>query len=389
MKSRLRALRALLAHISLSQLWVQFSLAFGGLVIIAVLSLFAVGFLLRPAPQDDMPPPTAEQRAEFASRARLILTRSLITIVLTGGVLGITAGIWMSRRLSAPLEALAKGTETIGEGDLSYRVAPKGSAEMVALAHAFNRMVSKLEEEAVLRQNLLADVAHELRTPLTVLQGNLRAILDDVYTLDKAEVARLYDQTRHLHRLVSDLRELAQAEARQLPLTLQPTALASLTESCVAIFAPIAEAEGVDLRVDYGVGGLTITVDRARITQVLQNLLTNALRHTPASGVITLRLAQQDGYALLEVADTGDGIDAEHLPHLFDRFYRTDGARDRDSGGAGLGLAIVRALVLAHNGAVAVASPGRGRGSTFTVRLPLAATPLESSSFPQQFFTTS
>lgn len=389
MKSRLRAVRALLAHISFTQLWVQFSLAFGGLVIIAVISLFVVGFLLRPEPRADAPQPTAAERAEFASRARLVLTRSLITIVLTGGVLGITAGIWMSRRLSAPLEALAKGTETIGEGDLSYRVEPKGSAEMVALAHAFNRMVSKLEEEAVLRQNLLADVAHELRTPLTVLQGNLRAILDDVYTLDKAEVARLYDQTRHLHRLVSDLRELAQAEAHQLPLNLQPTDLATLAESCVAILEPIAEAEGVHLTVDYGASVLVTTVDRARITQVLQNLLTNALRHTPTGGAIALRIAQQDGHALLEVADTGDGIDAEHLPHLFDRFYRTDGARNRDSGGAGLGLAIVRALILAHDGGVSAASPGRGRGSTFTVRLPLTANPLESSSFTQQFSITS
>ncbi len=372
MKQRWQALCALLAHFSFNQLWVQFSLAFGAMVIIAVLALFTVGLLLRPEPRFEVQPPSAEARAEFASRARLVLTRSLITIVLTGGVLGITAGIWMSRRLSAPLESLAKGTETIGEGDLTYRVTPKGSAEMVALANAFNRMVSKLEEEAVLRQNLLADVAHELRTPLTVLQGNLRAILDDVYTLDKAEVARLYDQTRHLHRLVSDLRELAQAEAHQLPLSLQQTDLAQLAESCVAILEPIAEAEAVQLRVDYGARALIALVDRARMTQVLQNLLTNALRHTPAGGAIALRIAQTDGHALLEVADTGDGIDAEHLPHLFDRFYRTDSARDRDSGGAGLGLAIVRALVLAHHGTVTATSAGRGCGSTFTVTLPLA-----------------
>ena len=371
MKQRWQALRLLLAQFSFNQLWVQFSLAFAGIVLIAVISLFTVGYLLRPEPPFDVAPPSAEARAAFASRARSLLTRSLITIVLTGGVLGITGGIWMSRRLSAPLESLAKGTETIGEGDLTYRVTPKGSAEMVALANAFNRMVSKLEEEALLRQNLLADVAHELRTPLTVLQGNLRAILDDVYTLDKAEVARLYDQTRHLHRLVSDLRELAQAEARQLPLNLQHTDLAQLAKSCVAILEPIAEAEGVQLTVDYGATALVTAVDRARMTQVLQNLLTNALRHTPAGGAIALRIAQTDGHALLEVADTGDGIDAEHLPHLFDRFYRTDSARDRDNGGAGLGLAIVRALVLAHNGTVTASSAGRGRGSTFTVTLPL------------------
>jgi signal transduction histidine kinase len=267
------------------------------------------------------------------------------------------------------LEELAKGTETIGAGDLSYRVKPQGSAEIVALAQSFNGMAGKLEEGERLRQNLLTDVAHELRTPLTVLQGNLRAILDDVYALDKAEVAHLYDQTRHLHRLVSDLHELAQAEARQLPLNLQTTDLVWLVEDAVAIFAPIAEAEELQLQVNLPKIPVMVQVDQARITQVLQNLLVNALRHTPAGGCITVRLTVDEVVKLI-IQDTGEGIDAEHLPYLFDRFYRTDNARDRDHGGAGLGLAIVRALVEAHEGQVAVASAGRGQGSTFTITLP-------------------
>ncbi len=352
-----------------NQLWQQFSLAFAGVVIIAAIALLGIGFLLRPAPPADRPPPNEAERIEFRTRAAEILTRSLISVVVIGSVLGIAAGVWMSRRLTAPLEELAKGTETIGAGDLSYRVKPQGSAEIVALAQSFNGMAGKLEEGERLRQNLLADVAHELRTPLTVLQGNLRAILDDVYALDKAEVAHLYDQTRHLHRLVSDLHELAQAEARQLPLNLQIIDLVWLVDDAVAIFAPIAEAEAVQLQVNLPKAPVMVQVDQARITQVLQNLLVNALRHTPAGGCITVRLLVDEQVELV-IQDTGDGIDAEHLPHLFDRFFRTDSARDRDHGGAGLGLAIVRALVEAHGGRVAVTSAGRGQGSTFTISLP-------------------
>ena len=361
-------------RLRLNQLWLQFSLAFASVVIIAAIAMLMIGFLLRPSPPADRPAPNAEQQLEFRERAAEFLTRSLLTLVVTSSVVGIAAGVWMSRRMTAPLGELAKGTETVGAGDLTYRVAPQGSEEMVALAQSFNQMASKLEEGERLRQNLLADVAHELRTPLTVLQGNLRAILDDVYALDKAEVARLYDQTRHLHRLVSDLHELAQAEARQLPLNLQTTDLVWLVEDAVAIFQPIAEAEEVHLQVDLPNLAVLVQIDQARITQVLQNLLVNALRHTPVGGQITVRLLvskEREDQVTIAIQDTGDGIEADHLSYLFNRFYRTDGARDRDAGGAGLGLAIVRALVEAHGGTVAAQSPGRGQGSTFTLTLPL------------------
>lgn len=366
-------------HLRLSQLWLQFSLAFASVVIIAAIAMLGVGFLLRPARPADRPPPNAEQQIEFRERAAELLTRFLLTIVATSSVVGIAAGVWMSRRMTAPLGDLAKGTETVGAGDLTYRVVPQGSDEMVALAQSFNQMASKLEEGERLRRNLLADVAHELRTPLTVLQGNLRAILDDVYALDKAEVARLYDQTRHLHRLVSDLHELAQAEARQLPLNLQTTDLVWLVEDAVAIFQPIAEAEAVHLAVNLPKVRLMVQIDQARITQVLQNLLVNALRHTPAGGRITVQILvspAHDNQVTIAIQDSGDGIETEHLPYLFNRFYRTDSARDRDGGGAGLGLAIVRALVEAHGGTAAAQSPGRGQGSTFTLTFPLKSNSL-------------
>ena len=301
-----------------------------------------------------------------------IVSQGLLFAALIGGILGVIFGVTSGRRLAAPLSALQKAARSIGNRNLNVRVAVDGSEEMMAVADSFNQMAADLEMADVQRQNLLADVAHELRTPLTVLQGSLRAILDDVYTLDKSEVARLYDQTRHLHQLVDDLHELAQAEARRLPLQQKSTDLVQLVENAAELFDPLAEMQEITLRADLPAQPVLAFVDPARIMQVVQNLTTNALRHTPAGGTITLAVTSTPAAAILRITDSGDGISVEHLPHIFDRFYRTDKARDRDRGGAGLGLAIVRALVELHGGTVAVTSPGPGAGTTFTVHLPTA-----------------
>ncbi|HRV96002.1 MAG TPA: ATP-binding protein [Anaerolineae bacterium] len=302
-----------------------------------------------------------------------ILGQTLFTTAALAAVGGIVFGILMSRTLTAPLNNLAEAARSIGARDLSKRVEEKGSDEMIAVARAFNDMAADLEAAEQLRRNLLADVAHELRTPLTVVQGNLRAILDEVYPLDQSEMARLYEQTRLLSRLVNDLHELAQAEAKQLPLNREETDIAQLVSTVSDTFRPSVEAKGITLHSEIAPDTPAVQVDAARLTQVLQNLLANALRHTPEGGRITIQ-ARPDGDSLrLSVADTGDGIPPEHLPHVFDRFYRTDHARTRDRGGAGLGLAIVRALVEAHGGSIKVTSTGvPGQGSTFTILLPLS-----------------
>jgi signal transduction histidine kinase len=233
-------------------------------------------------------------------------------------------------------------------------------------------MSAALEKGEQLRRNLVADVAHELRTPLSVIQGNLRAILDDVYTLDKEEVARLYEQTRHLSRLVNDLHELAQAEARQLPLNRQPANLNDLVALTGETFAPVAETKGVSLEMILPAQTISLNVDSTRLRQVLHNLLNNALRHTPKGGRIMLNLEPNSEAINLSVSDTGEGIPPDHLPHIFNRFYRADAVRSRESGGTGLGLAIARAIVEAHNGQISAASSGApGQGSTFTVTFPI------------------
>ncbi|MEW5961454.1 MAG: ATP-binding protein [Chloroflexota bacterium] len=298
------------------------------------------------------------------------LGQALLVTAAAGGVGGVAFGVIMSRTLTAPLNNLAEAARAIGARKLNRRVEEKGSAEMVAVARAFNEMAADLEQAEQLRRNLLADVAHELRTPLTILQGNLRAILDEVYPLSQEEMVRLYEHTRFLSRLVNDLHELAQAEARQLPLDLQATELAPLLRSTVDSFRPGAEAQNVTLHCEAPDNLPPLPVDAARLRQILQNLLANALRHTPAGGTITVRAEPEPAGMRLDIIDTGEGILAEHLSHIFDRFYRTDSGRSRDRGGAGLGLAISRALVEAHGGEINVASAGPGQGSTFTIHLP-------------------
>ena len=278
----------------------------------------------------------------------------------------------VSRWLSAPLTHLVDGTQAIARRDLSFRVAEQGSAEMREVSNSFNEMAAALEGAENLRRSMLNDIAHELRTPLTVLEGNLRAILDDVYPLEKAEIARLYDQTRHLHRLVDDLRLLAQAEARQLPLQRSPSDLVVLLEEVAELFSPLAGEKNISLDTSLPRSSVLAAVDRMRFVQTLQNLLTNALQHTPAGGVITLSLRAEEETAAITVADNGDGIASEDISRVFDRFYRADRNRTRDTGGVGLGLAIAQALVEAHDGKIEVASAGVGQGSTFTIRLPLA-----------------
>lgn len=328
-----------------------------------------IGYLgLTPRPvsfkENDQPPPFMREFLTW-----------LLMIAAILGMGGVLFGVIISRWLSRPLNDLAAAARAIGARNLSRRVKPEGSDEIVAVALAFNEMAESLQQAELLRRNLLADVAHELRTPLSVLQGNLRAILDEVYPLSLEEMARLYDQSRFLSRLVNDLHELAQAEAGQLPLDLQPIDLNALVQSAVNTFRPSAEAKSIALCSILAEPLPPIRVDSARLRQVLQNLLSNALRHTPAGGSISVVTGLAAGDCVeFAVADTGEGIAPEHLPHVFDRFYRTDPARSRDKGGSGLGLAIARAIVENHHGFIRVNSAGLpGQGTTFTVQLPLVA----------------
>ncbi len=288
-------------------------------------------------------------------------------------VLGLIVWVVVIRTLSGPLEKLVEATTAVASRDLDYRVSIKGTRELVALAESFNQMTASLSRSENLRQNMMADVAHELLTPLTVLEGNLRAILDDVYEMNKEEMGYLYEQTHHLIRLVKDLRQLAQAEAGQLQFNRQPVDVGALVEEVSATFALAAGEEQIFIQYHLPPNLPTIDADLSRLRQVLHNLLANAIRHTPQGGEISIHAMQARDELWLSVEDTGEGIEANLLPQIFGRFYRTDDEAQRwDSGGSGLGLAIVKAIVTAHNGRVDAKSPGKDQGSTVTVYLPLS-----------------
>ncbi len=323
-----------------------------------------IGYLLLSIPgREDI---FGELEQRFMDRIQKALT--IGAAVAVG--LGLLAGALLSRSLTAPLQRLAAAARAVAGGNLGQQVQVEGSAEIAEVGRAFNEMTTALEAGEKLRQDLVADVAHELRTPLSVLQGNLRAILDDVYPLEKAEIANLYDETRLLSRLVDDLRELAQAEAGQLSLNLRLTDVADVVRTAVTHFAPAAEAKELCLTAEIAAALPAIQADPDRLAQVLRNLLTNALRHTSQGDRIIVSATAATGAVEIAVADSGEGIAPQDLSHVFDRFWRADRSRSRSEGGAGLGLAIARSLVQAHGGRIWAQSI-KGEGSTFTLSLPI------------------
>jgi two-component system OmpR family sensor kinase/two-component system sensor histidine kinase BaeS len=271
----------------------------------------------------------------------------------------------------------------IAGGELNHRVEVPSrvlaSQEVTGLAEAFNDMASSLEQAEAVRHDMVADIAHDLRTPLAVVQGNLQAILDGVYPLDRNEIASIHEQTLVLGRLVEDLRELAQAEAGKLDLQLQPVDSGALVEQIVGLYRETAAAYGVEIGLHQTAALPHVIADPDRVKQVLNNLLTNALRYTPAGGTIRVGVgsvaSRAEGMANeveISVADTGPGIAPEDLGRVFDRFWRADKSRSRqpgEAGGSGLGLAICRQLVEAQGGKIGVESE-LGRGSRFWFTLP-------------------
>ncbi len=368
----------------MNRLWVRISLSNIGIMVFLIIVPMSIGILTQTFDEgiEFQELEFLEENSEenlaarkiferFSTNPGRIIFQGLSRFFMAIAIISIFVGILSARGLTAPLNKLANAAKAIEDQDLSQRVDLKGSREIREVARAFNDMAAGLEKSEELRTNLLNDVAHELRTPLSVIQGNLRAILDDVYEMDKAEIARLYDQTRHLSRLVDDLRELALAEADQLPLNITSIAVVSWIKESVTAFRPVAEEKSVRVRLEILGEHTQIEGDQARLTQSLHNLLINALQHTPAESQITIQIEQDMGSFFLRVIDQGEGIDAEHIPNVFDRFYRTDPNRSRETGGTGLGLAITRAIIAAHGGKISVQSAGIGEGSKFTIELPL------------------
>jgi signal transduction histidine kinase len=340
--------------------------------------------------QFNMPEPATPVRRPAAFFWPIVRSFLIAGLALGSGLL--LLAIVFAQRLSRPLRDITRAAQQLAGGQLDVQVGRARIRELDELTQAFNAMARSLERADAQRRQMTADIAHELRTPLTIIKGRLEGLQDGVYSPTSDEVDRLLGETALLERLIEDLRLLALAEAGQLPLYREPLDPLDLLESARAAFAGQAEAHGVALRVDASADLPQIDADPQRMAQVLANLVANALRYTPEGGEICLCAAQETkdlrpkpiddnnglmpivdyrSSIILQVRDTGKGIAAEDLPHVFDRFYRADRSRTRGSGGAGLGLAITRQIVAAHGGAIWAESE-QGRGTTINIALPAA-----------------
>ncbi|MEZ4518946.1 MAG: ATP-binding protein [Chloroflexota bacterium] len=305
--------------------------------------------------------------AGFLNQTNLLLFSSAIVALLLAGL----ASLWLSRSFIRPVDALTQAAEGLAQGDLTRRVAVERPDELGRLAASFNTMAGSLEEQERLRRQMVGDIAHELRTPLGNVRGYLEAAQDGVVATDDALIASLHEETLLLSHLIQDLQDLSLAEAGQLRLSINPQAPADLLEAAVRAQRPQAGAKDITVTIDTSDDLPLIAADAERTGQVLRNLLGNALVHTPVGGEVHLSAEAKDGGVVMRVGDNGPGIDPDHLPHIFDRFYRADAARDRATGGAGLGLAIAQAYVTRQNGRLGVESRP-GEGAVFWVWLPEA-----------------
>jgi signal transduction histidine kinase len=308
-------------------------------------------------PENTLPP--AERQLRDA------LTRTTVDGVLIAVAAALLVGFVVAEGITRPLRRLITAVQQLGRGDRAARANLTAPGELGELAAAVDAMAAKLEREDELRRALTADVAHELRTPVTILTAQCEAILDGVTSPNVEQVGSLYEEVLRLGRVIEDLETLASAEAAGLRLERVPVDLAALVEETTRLLAP--QFEAADVMLVTRIVPATVEGDPLRITQIVRNLLSNALKFTPTGGRVQVAVRSQDGHVELTVTDSGAGIVPDELPHVFDRFWR--GTNSRKASGSGIGLAVVDQLVRAHGGQVHAANDPGG-GAVFTVELP-------------------
>ena len=313
----------------------------------------------------------ASNEQYHAEQAYQHATALSIGVAITVAALtALIATVYLSRRLQQSVAEVAAAASAVAEGHYAIHDEPPHLGdEFDEMASAFNKMADRLQAVESSRRQLFGDLAHEIRTPVSVLEAYLEAVEDGVKALDRPTVAMLREQAGRLVRFSAHLAALAQAE--EAPATITPAWVNAddVIESVTAAVADRYAAKNVALTVREG-QGISLWADGQRLTQVLHNLLDNALRHTSAGGHVQLGAERAGSAVVFTVSDDGEGIAAQHLRHVFERFYRADSAPDRGQGGSGIGLAIAKALTEAHGGTITVTSNGRGTGTTFTVSVP-------------------
>lgn len=351
------------------------------LVALAVVSAFVltVRFVAPSRFDDDLRSASGEQSGEESHSIFVSALDSslLIALAVSVGAAALAAAL-VTPRIVRPVRRVRDATRRLAAGHYDERVAEPGELELAELAQGVNRLAIELETTERRRARLISEVAHEMRTPLTTIEGYVEGMLDHVFDPDEEVLTALGEEATRLRRLASDLAELSRSEERAIELHREAVDLADLVAACATRLRPQFDEKGVALTVHSQPAPAMVNVDRDRITQVVTNLLGNALTYTPAGGHVEIATERVGDTASVTITDSGIGISADDLPFVFDRFYRVRGP-ERPAGGSGIGLTIARGLAHAHGGEITAASAGHGRGSTFTLSLPRAPTEATAS----------
>ena len=304
---------------------------------------------------------------------RASMFQSLGYAVTASVLAALLVSLFLSRRIVAPVRTLTDASQRIADGHYAERVNVDGTDEIAQLAARFNQMATQLEQIESMRRQLIGDVTHELRTPLTSIKGYMEGLVDGVLPATPETFNQIHHEADRLSRLVDDLQELSRVEAKAYPLDLRSIAVSNLVQTTVKRLSPQATAKRITLHSNLPADLPPVQADEDRITQVLVNLVANAIQYTPEGGEVTISAARQTNEVHISIKDTGIGIPPEHLANLFTRFYRVDKSRSRNAGGgSGIGLTIARYLVEAHGGRIWAESKGDGQGSIFTFSLKIA-----------------
>ncbi len=313
------------------------------------------------------------QAATFYEQFRASLNEAFLWAGVAAVFLALIASLAFSRQVVRPLQAISDASLRIADGHYEERVREDWDDEFGQLAHSFNQMAEKLEQVEARRLQLIGDVSHELRTPLTAIKGSMEGLIDGVLPSTSETFEQIHQETDRLNRIVDDLQELSRVEAGAIEIKPGKVKLTDLTQTSIRMMERQFADKGISLTTSLPANLKPILADEGRTLQVLINLLGNALRYTPSGGRVVLSAEVHAKEMWISVRDNGLGIPLEHLPHLFDRFYRVDKSRSRQSGGgSGIGLTIAKHLVEAQGGRIWADSEGEGRGSVFTFTLPLA-----------------
>jgi signal transduction histidine kinase len=303
---------------------------------------------------------------------RASFNEALMYAMLAAMIAALALSFLFSKSVVTPVLAMSQATQRIADGHYDERVIVMGNDELAGLALHFNQMAEKLNEVESMRRRLIGDVSHELRTPLTAIKGSMEGLIDGVLPATHETYGQIHAEADRLNRLVDDLQELSRVEARAYELDLRPLDISSLIKTVTKRLAPRFESKRITLDFELPSDVLNVLADEDRTIQVLTNLTGNALQYTPEGGRITLSAKRRNGEVQISVRDTGIGIPPEHLSQIFDRFYRVDKSRSRQSGGgSGIGLTIGRALVEVQGGRIWAESKGEGQGSMFSFTLPV------------------